>query len=624
MASTPLLGLSLPADGTTNWGTLVNASITALLDSAVAGTTTLSSDADVTLTATTEATNEARQAILLCTGARTAIRTITAPAQSKTYVVINATTGNQAVKIVGAGPTTGVTVPNGKVFMVAWNGSDFVAIGGGVVNLATDVTGTLPIANGGTGQTSYTNGQLLIGNSSGNTLTKATLTAGSGVTITNGNGSISISATGSGGTVTSVTGTAPVASTGGTTPAISLSAGYGDTQNPYASKTANYVLAAPNGSAGAPTFRALVAADIPTLNQNTTGNAATATSIAGGAANRVPYQTGAGATSFVAAPTTANTMLRYNGTNIDWGVVTTFTTDITVDSNITVGRGAGTGAYSTALGYQPLLLSGSGDYNTGVGYRAAASATNKSGNTAFGSSALEFVNASYNTAIGYQALLGSAVVANNTGQFNTAVGRNAGYGITSGQDNVFVGDIAGYYVTSGGQNVFVGTAAGNTANGTGNICVGHNTNLNTSGDNYSIVIGVSGSTGKGSSTGFINPDGGGVYQGNNASSWATTSDIRLKKNINDLPSVLNKILTVRVRSFEYRAKEEVTDLPKENAIKKFGEQVGVVAQELQAVFPDCVKEESTGVLSVDASNINWYLVKAIQELTARLEALEAK
>jgi hypothetical protein len=76
------------------------------------------------------------------------------------------------------------------------------------------------------------------------------------------------------GTVTSVTGTSPVASSGGATPAISLSAGYGDTLNPYASKTANYVLASPNASAGVPTFRAIVAADIPTLNQNTTGTAA--------------------------------------------------------------------------------------------------------------------------------------------------------------------------------------------------------------------------------------------------------------------------------------------------------------------------------------------------------------
>jgi hypothetical protein len=79
------------------------------------------------------------------------------------------------------------------------------------------------------------------------------------------------------GTVTSVTGTSPVASSGGATPAISLSAGYGDTLNPYASKTAKYVLAAPNGADGVPTFRAIVASDIPTLNQNTTGSAGTLT-----------------------------------------------------------------------------------------------------------------------------------------------------------------------------------------------------------------------------------------------------------------------------------------------------------------------------------------------------------
>lgn len=58
------------------------------------------------------------------------------------------------------------------------------------------LAGTLAVANGGTGQTTYTDGQLLIGNSSGGTLTKATLSAGSGISITNGNGSITIAATG--------------------------------------------------------------------------------------------------------------------------------------------------------------------------------------------------------------------------------------------------------------------------------------------------------------------------------------------------------------------------------------------------------------------------------------------
>lgn len=79
------------------------------------------------------------------------------------------------------------------------------------------------------------------------------------------------------GTVTSVSATSPVASSGGATPTISLSSAYGDTLNPYASKTAKFVLAAPNAANGVPTFRALVASDIPTLNQNTTGTAANVT-----------------------------------------------------------------------------------------------------------------------------------------------------------------------------------------------------------------------------------------------------------------------------------------------------------------------------------------------------------
>ncbi len=69
-----------------------------------------------------------------------------------------------------------------------------------ITTLGTITTGTwtgtaIAVAKGGTGQTSYTNGQLLIGNTTGNTLTKSTLTAGTGITITNGTGSITIAST---------------------------------------------------------------------------------------------------------------------------------------------------------------------------------------------------------------------------------------------------------------------------------------------------------------------------------------------------------------------------------------------------------------------------------------------
>jgi hypothetical protein len=102
------------------------------------------------------------------------------------------------------------------------------------VDLATNVTGTLPVANGGTGQTTYTNGQLLIGNTTGNTLTKATLTQGTGITVTNGTGSITIDNAG----VTSVaagTGISVSASTGGVTISSTASGGGDFALRAYAS-----------------------------------------------------------------------------------------------------------------------------------------------------------------------------------------------------------------------------------------------------------------------------------------------------------------------------------------------------------------------------------------------------
>jgi hypothetical protein len=125
----PLLGLALPTTGDLSgtWGTTVNVSITDLIDSAVAGTTTLSANADVTLTTTNGAANQAREAVIRWTASNGATtRYITAPAQSKTYLVINDGTGFIVIR--GSGPTTGVLIPPGFDVVVAWNGSDYTTI----------------------------------------------------------------------------------------------------------------------------------------------------------------------------------------------------------------------------------------------------------------------------------------------------------------------------------------------------------------------------------------------------------------------------------------------------------------------------------------------------------------
>ena len=142
MANTSLIGLNLPVTGTLSgqWGDTVNNAISQIIDVAVAGTQTVTVDTDIDLAVTTGTyastgltANSSQYAVLLCTGARTAARNINTPKQSKTYVVINDTSGGFAITVRGGptSPTTGVSVAAGTRAIVAWNGSDFVNVGGG-------------------------------------------------------------------------------------------------------------------------------------------------------------------------------------------------------------------------------------------------------------------------------------------------------------------------------------------------------------------------------------------------------------------------------------------------------------------------------------------------------------
>jgi hypothetical protein len=141
-AYTSLLGLALPVTGelSGSWGDVVNDSITSLLDSSISGTTTLSTDVDVTLTTTNGSANQARQAILLWTAGGSTTRNITAPAHSKAYFVINKTSSTQSIVIRGVGPTTGVTVRAGQQALVVWNGVDFVEVASGDVDGPSSAT----------------------------------------------------------------------------------------------------------------------------------------------------------------------------------------------------------------------------------------------------------------------------------------------------------------------------------------------------------------------------------------------------------------------------------------------------------------------------------------------------
>ena len=184
---------------------------------------------------------------------------------------------------------------------------------------------------------------------------------------------------------------------------------------------------------------------------------------------------------------------------------------------------------------------------------------------------------------------------------------------TTGANNTTVGYNAGDVLTTGPNNIIIGKDADPSSN---------------SGDSQ-IVIGVS-LTGKGNSTAFI---GGslGAYNGANGTAWTTTSDERIKKNIVDNNSGLNILNQIQIRNFEYKTKEEIiednselTNVIESAVVEKEGLQLGVIAQELEKVLPDCVETQSTGIKTVDSDNLTWYLINAVKELSAEVEQLKSQ
>ena len=331
-----------------------------------------------------------------------------------------------------------------------------------------------------------------------------------------------------------------------------------------------------------------------------------------------------------------------------------------------------TGANNSAVGHNALVFNTTGSNNSAVGVSALQSNTTASSNSAVGYSALIYYNTANNTALGFEAAKGSATVANNTGDSLTAVGYRALYSNTTGSENSAVGKSALISNTTGTNNSAVGAGALesnstggsncavgyvallNNTTGSNNCALGRSALLNnsTGGDNVAIgvaagdvittgarntLIGRSadpsanngvdqtvigdGLTGKGDDTAFIGGTNG-AYNEKNVITWEVTSDQRIKKNIVSNNVGLEVISQIDVRNFEYRTAEEITDLPASAAIDQSGVQLGVIAQELQAVLPECVTENSTGVLSVNTDQLIWYLINSVKQLNAEIQTLK--
>lgn len=256
--------------------------------------------------------------------------------------------------------TIAAAAGGGTVTSVALSLPSIFSVSGSPVTTSGTLTGTLAtqaanliFAGPGTGAAAVptfrsivnadlpalTDGQLFIGSTAGVAPVSATLTAGSGIAITNGAGSITISATVGGGTVTSVALTLPSSVFTVTGSPITTA---GTIDGAFATQLANRIFAGPTtGGAVAPTFRAMVAADVPSLDTSklTTGilpiarggtNSGTAIT-----ANRIMVST---ATAIVVGPALTNGQLLVGSTG-----ATPVAASITGTTNrIIVSLGAGT------------------------------------------------------------------------------------------------------------------------------------------------------------------------------------------------------------------------------------------------------------------------------------------
>jgi len=169
--------------------------------------------------------------------------------------------------------------------------------------------------------------------------------------------------------------------------------------------------------------------------------------------------------------------------------------------------------------------------------------------------------------------------------------------------------------TSGAQRLVVASPANNvaacllTSSNSGDV--GRSMLVVTKFDNNTttsqVFVGFTINNGANGS-GQINANGAG------AAAFGSFSDARLKENIQDLPPQLDNITALRPVEFDYIESEGG------------GHQIGFIAQEMQAVYPDAVNErQPDGMLTVTGwSKTEARLVKAIQELKAELDAVKAQ
>ena len=307
--------------------------------------------------------------------------------------------------------------------------------------------------------------------------------------------------------------------------------------------------------------------------------------------------------------------------------------DANTEGTVNTGIGADaltgntTGDANTAIGASALSANTTADNNTAVGRESLCANTTGAGNSALGQSSL-FKNTTgdQNTALGR-----SALICNTTADNNTAVGFESLRANTTGAENTAIGSDSMLVSTTGCKNTFIGRNSGrDNTEGDENVAIGFNSGCqNTTGDNNAMI----GNFAQSSSATVSNEFTLGNGSTNNLrcadTSISSLSDLRDKKNIEDIPHGLDYILAMRPVKFDWDTRDGTREGKKD---------YGFIAQELDQVEETFGNKEYTRLVSkenpeqweTDPMKTYPILIKAIQELSeenkdlkSRIEALES-
>jgi len=266
------------------------------------------------------------------------------------------------------------------------------------------------------------------------------------------------------------------------------------------------------------------------------------------------------------------------------------TANTTGHTNTATGRSAlllnTTGPENVACGTFSLDANTTGASNTGVGAYSLSSNTTGGFNTGIGEAALlSNTTASYNTALGKDAARG-----NTTGQKNTAIGQRAMITATTGNENTCIGREAGSALTTGSNNLFLGQNAGDASSPS-----------ETQAGSNKIVLGNNNIT-----HAYVKVD------------WTIQSDQRDKMNFASVPHGLSFVNSLQPYKFDFKK-------ARDDATPHGGTKYGFKAQDVLALEGDnpvIINNEDTNSLKITNSHLIPVLVKAIQDLSAKVTVLE--